>query len=654
MILSAHALKKSFREEVLFEHAGFHIEEKEKAAIVGPNGCGKTTLVRMLMGLEEADEGTITFSKDASVGYLAQHQEDLSADRTIYEELLTTKEHIISMQNELRSLEQKLEETRHNGDTDAIAAIMETYEQLSHKLRSENGYAYESEIMGVLNGLGFTQDDCDKKLSVLSGGQKTRIALGKILLTKPDLIILDEPTNHLDMDSIRWLETYLMNYRGAVLLISHDRYFLDRIVTKIIEIDAKKVTVFSGNYSAYADKKALLRESEMNAYLNNQREIRHQEAVIDKLKSFNREKSIKRAESRQKALDKIERVDRPETEHKTMHFSLTPRILSGNDVCITEGLKKAYGDNLLFSDVHFTIRRGEHVAMIGRNGTGKTTILKILNEVETQDAGSVKLGTNVEVGYYDQEHHVLDMNKTIFDEISDAYPQMTGTEIRNMLAAFLFTGEDVFKKISALSGGERGRVSLAKLMLSSANFLILDEPTNHLDMESKEILEHALNHYEGTLLYVSHDRYFINRTAHRILDLENGSLVPYEGNYDYYIEKHGDIYASISVEKEKPVSAGLDNTKEGALSWQEQKQLSAKRRKLENTLEKTESEIETCETSIEELHAKMAKPEIATDVGRLNELSKEADAVQEKLDGLYALWEETSEALESLEQTSLS
>ena len=644
MILSAHDLAKSFREDLLFEHASFHIEDREKAAIVGPNGVGKTTLLRMLLGLEECDEGSVTLAKDTTIGYLAQHQSDIDEKRTIYEELLTTKAHILKMQSDLRLLEEDLDKEKQSGNTKRISEIMERYEQITHRLRSENGYAYESEILGVLNGLGFSAEDGSQAISTLSGGQKTRVALGKILLMNPDLILLDEPTNHLDMDSIRWLETYLAGYKGALILISHDRYFLDRIVSKIIEIDAARVTVFSGNYTDYAKKKAILRTSEMNAYLNQQRQIRHQQEVIDKLKSFNREKSVKRAESRQKLLDKTEVLKRPVQDAVQMHFKLTPKTLSGNDVCIVTDLAKSFEAHHLFSGLSFHIRRGEHVALIGRNGTGKTTILKIINGLIPPDAGYVKLGANVTVGYYDQEHHVLDQNKSIFDEISDAYPDMTNTEIRSMLAAFLFTGDDVFKKISSLSGGERGRVSLAKLMLSNANFLILDEPTNHLDMESKEILEHALNLYEGTLFYVSHDRYFINRTAHRILDLEGERLTAYEGNYDYYLQKHGDIYSSIAVSK----APSADRDKNDASSWQEQKQLQAKRRKLENVLKTTEERIASLEEAIEKVNATMADPVVACDVARLNELSKEAGRYQEELDECYALWETTGEELEHI------
>lgn len=649
MILACHDLSKSFNEELLFKHCTFHIEDNEKAAIVGINGCGKTTLLRMILGTETCDEGLVTFSKDKTIGYLAQNQDDVDQNNSIYDELMSTKAHVIQMENDLRELEEKLHTISDEGE---LKTVMNRYENLTHTFQLENGYAYKSEITGVMNGLGFSKDDADKKISTLSGGQKTRVALGKILLQKPDIIFLDEPTNHLDMDSIRFLENFLINYKGAVVVISHDRYFLDRICTKIIEIDAGKVTVFSGSYSDYSKKKQILRVSEMNAYLNQQKEIKHQEEVIAKLKSFNREKSIKRAESREKMLSKIEVLDKPIEDNAKMHFKLTPSKVSGNDVLALEHVEKSFGSLVLFEDLFMDIKRGEHVAIIGKNGTGKTTILKIINELVPFENGKITLGSNVEIGYYDQEHQVLHMEKSIFDEISDDYPYLTGTEIRNTLAAFLFTGDDVFKKIESLSGGERGRVSLAKLMLSTANFLILDEPTNHLDIQSKEILEEALNNYEGTVLYVSHDRYFINQTAHKILDLENKSLHTYLGNYDYYIEKHGDQYSDLKVVDavtSTNISDTQNNSSENKLNWQEQKELQAKKRKLENQLTKTESEIEKHEDKITNLESEMAKPDIATNLGKLSELSREAEALKESLKKLYEDWETISVELEELQ-----
>lgn len=645
MILSCHDLSKSFHEEILFSHCSFHIEDNEKAAIVGINGCGKTTLIRIILELEKADEGSITFAKDKTIGYLAQNQDDMEQTNTIYDELLTTKAHIIKMEQDLRLLENELHTVT---DESELKSIMENYENLSHVFQLENGYAYQSEITGVLNGLGFTKEEYNQSIATLSGGQKTRVALGKILLQKPDILFLDEPTNHLDMDSIRFLENFLSNYKGAVVLISHDRYFLDKICTKIIEIDHHNVTVFTGSYSDYSAKKKILIVSAMNAYLNQQQEIKHQEEVIAKLKSFNREKSVKRARSREKMLSKVELIEKPAEIRDQMHFQLVPSKISGNDVLHMEHVEKTYQNKTLFSNLSMDIKRGEHVAIIGKNGTGKTTLLKIINDLVTPEEGKITLGTNVYIGYYDQEHHVLHMDKSIFDEISDDYPDLTGTQIRNTLAAFLFTGDDVFKKIKSLSGGERGRVSLAKLMLSSSNFLILDEPTNHLDIQSKEILEQALNHYEGTVLYVSHDRFFINQTAHRILDLEDGQLVSYLGNYDYYIEKHGDIYCDLK--KKDDVSSTSERTEitENKMNWQEQKENQAQKRKLENALKKTEESIETIETKICELEEEMAKPDIATNIGKLSELSRTCETHKEDLNKLYEEWEKLSEELENI------
>ena len=532
MILSCQSICKSFGEKVILQDASFHIEEREKAALIGNNGAGKTTLLRIIMEEISADSGQVVIAKDKKIGYLAQYQ-DIHGHHTIYEELMTTKQYILDMEDKIRSLEQEMKYVA----GDKLESLMNSYTRLTHQFELENGYAYKSEIVGVLKGLGFEEEDYGKQIENLSGGQKSRVALGKLLISKPDILLLDEPTNHLDMESIAWLETYLLNYPGAVFIVSHDRYFLDKVVTKIVEIEAAQMRMYEGNYSAYALKKAQLRDAQYKAYLNQQREIKHQEAVITKLRSFNREKSIKRAESRVKMLDKIQRIEKPIEIDNQMRISLEPRFISGNDVLTVEGLSKAFPGQTLFTDINFEIKRGERVALIGNNGTGKTTILKILNGIVDADAGRFALGSKVQIGYYDQEHHVLHMEKTIFQEISDTYPTLTETEIRNMLAAFLFTGDDVFKLISSLSGGERGRVSLAKLMLSEANFLILDEPTNHLDIASKEILEEALNSYTGTVLYVSHDRYFINQTATRIMDLTNQAIVNYIGDYDYYLEK---------------------------------------------------------------------------------------------------------------------
>ena len=641
MILSCQGISKSFGEKVILEDASFHIEEREKAALIGNNGAGKTTLLRIIMNELHADSGQVVLMKDKQIGYLAQYQ-DVQGHRTVYEELLSTKQYIIDMEERMRSMELEMK----HASGEELDRLMNSYTRLTHEFELENGYAYKSELMGVLNGLGFAEEDFNKQVATLSGGQKTRVALGKLLISKPDILLLDEPTNHLDMESIAWLETYLLNYPGAVFIVSHDRYFLDKVVTKVVEIEAGHVRMYSGNYSAYAEKKAQLRDAQYKAYLNQQRDIKHQEAVIVKLKSFNREKSIKRAESREKMLDKMTPVEKPMELHTDMHLTLEPSCVSGNDVLSVEHLSKAFPPQILFENISFEIKRGEHVAIIGDNGTGKTTILKILNQVLKADSGSFRLGSNVKIGYYDQEHHVLHMEKTIFQEISDDYPNLNNTQIRKVLAAFLFTGDDVFKLIGDLSGGERGRVSLAKLMLSEANFLILDEPTNHLDITSKEILEHALNNYTGTVLYVSHDRYFINQTATRIMDLVNHTFVNYIGNYDYYLEKKEELtaaYSNTSRLENNSSSATTDLASDSKLSWQEQKEAQAKERKRANEFKKTEERIGVLEDRSAEIDILMAQEEVYTNSVKCQELAKERAEIDAELETLYEKWEELAE-----------
>lgn len=649
MILSVSNIDKSFNDIPVLKNISFHIEDHDKAAIVGINGAGKTTLLRIIMGELTPDNGIVTISRDRTIGYLSQN-EAVSGGNTIYEELLSVKQNIIELEQKIRSTELQMKTA--SGDT--LQRLMNTYSDLTHAFESGGGYAYKSELTGVLKGLGFTENEFTRSVDTLSGGQKTRVALGKLLLIKPDLIILDEPTNHLDMSSITWLETYLKSYKGAVIIVSHDRYFLDRIANKIIEIDNTKATVFTGNYSDYAAKKEILRTAEYNAYMKQQQEIKHQEEVIEKLKSFNREKSIRRAESREKMLDKIDVLEKPTAVRADMHLHLAPKYESGNDVLHVENLSKHFGSLTLFEELGFDIRKGEHVAIIGDNGTGKTTILKMINELVAPDTGEIRLGTNVAIGYYDQEHHVLHMDKTLFEEISDDYPTLTNTEIRNTLAAFLFTGEDVFKQVKSLSGGERGRVSLAKLMLSEANFLILDEPTNHLDIMSKEILEDALNAYTGTILYVSHDRYFINKTASRILDLNHQVLTGYLGNYDYYLEKKEEQLALIEAAK-RNVGSDLPQTHDSAANgnngtpvdgrqdWLARKEQQAAQRKKENALKKCEDRIEELETRNREIDTFMTSPDICTNVAKLQELNQEKEANDTELADLYEKWEQLSE-----------
>ena len=637
MILSVNNIDKTFVDNHILKGVSFHLNENDKAALIGVNGCGKTTLLKIIMGLEHADNGEVTMSKDLSVGYLPQNAV-LDSDRTVYEEVLSTKQDMVEMEASLEKL-QKAMEVSSGKELDLLIA---KHTDMLASFEDKGGYVYKSEVRGVLLGLGFNEEQLSQSVNTLSGGQKTRVALGKLLLFSPDLIILDEPTNHLDMSSVSWLENYLLNYKKSVFIVSHDRYFLDRIVNKVIEIEAGHATTYDGNYSAYSIKKEMLRNAAMNAYIKQQAQIEHQEAVIEKLRSFNREKSIKRAESRVKALEKIERLDKPIELNDDMQLTLIPRIESGKDVLAVNGLSKSYGSNSLFENLAFELKRGDHVAIIGDNGTGKTTLLKIINGVESPDFGSYKLGTKVTVGYYDQEHHVLNDDNTIFNEISDAYPSLNNTEIRNVLAAFLFTREDVFKKIGSLSGGEKGRVSLAKLMLSESNLLILDEPTNHLDITSKEILESALNNYEGTLLYVSHDRYFINRTADRILELKNHGFTEYLGNYDYYLEKKDQISSSDNSNSKQKTTVESENK----LDWKAQKEYQAGLRKIQNRLNEVEKKIEALESEKEKLEVALSDPVNSYNSAKLNELAAKLSEVDEKLLPLMDDWEMISEELE--------
>ncbi|MCI8378973.1 MAG: ABC-F family ATP-binding cassette domain-containing protein [Lachnospiraceae bacterium] len=646
MILQCSHINKAFITDVVLSDISFHINEQEKAAIVGINGSGKSTLIKIIMKQLSADSGEVIIAKGTTIGYLAQNQE-FESGRTILEEMQNAKPEIPQLEKQLADLSAKMNEA----EGSELENYIKQFDAAQHRFDQLNGYAYQSELTGVLKGLGFETEDFGKPVASLSGGEKTRAALAKMLLTAPDLIILDEPTNHLDLNAIRWLEGYLSQYNGSVLIVAHDRYFLDKIVTKVIELRQTKAMVYMGNYTEYSKKRQAMLDTMMKQYENQQAEIKHQEEVITKLRQFNREKSIKRAESREKMLEKIERLEKPVEEKTQMHLLFTPKYQSGNDVLTVQNLSKSFGNNMLFDDISFELKRGEHVAVIGDNGTGKTTLLKILNELLPADSGSFTLGTNVDIGYYDQEHHVLHMEKTVFEEIQDTYPHMTNTEVRNLLAAFLFTDDDVFKQVKSLSGGERGRVSLAKLMLSDANFLILDEPTNHLDIDSKAILENAINHFEGTVLYVSHDRYFINTTAHRILDLTGHRLLNYIGNYDYYLEKkdameQAHLSASDTTSSLPPDSAAAaesETAKEGTkLSWQQQKEEQARLRKIQNELRKVEEEIEALETDNEKIDTALSDSKNATNSVKLQELANKKAENDSRLEELMERWEELS------------
>lgn len=645
MVLACNDIKKTYIDNHVLQDVSFHINEYDKVALIGQNGCGKSTLIRIIMGEENADSGDVILSKDLTIGYLPQNAL-LNSDRSIYDEVLSEKQDLIVLEKNIEEMHEIMDSL----SGEALDEMIKRANDASFEFEQKGGYVFKSEVKGVLLGLGFSEDEFDKSVNKLSGGQKTRVALGKILLRCPELIILDEPTNHLDMNSIAWLENYLLNLKKTVLVVSHDRYFLDRIVNKVVEIEDGKATSFDGNYSDYAVKKEMLVTALKNAYIKQRAQIEHQEAVIDKLRSFNREKSIKRAESRVKVLEKIERLEKPKDSNDEMKLYLKPRFESGKDVIDVVNLSKAFGNNKLFEGVSMSIKRGEHVAIIGDNGTGKTTLLKIINDIESADGGEIRLGTNVSVGYYDQEHHVLDDSKSIFDEISDAYPTLNNTEIRNVLAAFLFTEDDVFKLISNLSGGEKGRVSLAKLMLSNANFLILDEPTNHLDIASKEILEDALNSYEGTVLYVSHDRYFINRTADRILELKYNSFTEFLGNYDYYLEKKDSIVRK-TVSENKVVNKET-SVSESKADWRAAKEKQAQLRKLNNQLTEIETRISKLESEQNNLNEEMLKPENAVNSAKLNDISRRLNEIEEELMGLMTDWENVSEQIDSLTRIS--
>lgn len=639
MILSVSHISKSFGDNSVLSDVSFLVNEHEKVALIGRNGAGKSTLFKIITGEVSADEGVATVAKDARLGYLAQHQ-DISGDRSVYEEVRAVKDRIWAMEAKMRDLEESMK----HADGDALASMYREYNAVSHEYEQANGYSAGSEVVGVLRGLGFSENDWDKKTSVLSGGQKTRVALAKLLLETPDILLLDEPTNHLDLNSVAWLETFLANYKGAVLIVSHDRYFLNKIVTKVVEIDHMKSMVFPGNYDEFAAKKAMIREAQRKAYEKQQAEIRHQEEVIAKLRSFGREKAIKRAESREKVLEKMEKLDRPVTEERGMTLKLSPRMESGKDVLMISGLAKSFGSQTLFSGIDLTIHKGEKVALLGDNGTGKTTLLKIVRDLVAPDRGTVRFGAKVCVGYYDQEQQNFNEENSLFEEISDAYPGMSNAEIRNTLAAFCFTGDDVYQKISSLSGGERGRLSLAKLMLSEANLLLLDEPTNHLDIIGREILEDAIRAYTGTVFYVSHDRYFVNRTATRVLELTRSTILSYDGNYDDYLNfkerKEAAVFGTESTASAGPANAPETESK---LDWKEQKEAQAQKRKLQNRIAALEQTIERCETRISEIDDLMASPEVCTNSLRLNELGTEREALEEELLSAMTEWEELSE-----------
>lgn len=654
MIISCSNIKKTFIDKEVIKNISFHIEEHEKVALIGNNGVGKTTLLKILTKDLEPDDGLVTYSKDCQIGYLKQNM-DLVSSRTVYDELLSVFDHVIALEEKLHEMEDEIAKT-------SSLELINAYDNLRRTYEDSKGYEYRSLVKGVLKGLGFDESIYDKPISILSGGQKNRVALGKLLLQEPTLLLLDEPTNHLDIEAIEWLEGFLRNYKGAVLIISHDRYFLDKIVTKVVHIEFGRSFIYNGNYSDYVLKSEKEYEVAMKHFEKQQKEIAHQQAVISKLRQFNREKSIKRARSREKALEKIEVMDMPMIDNKPMQLTLTPRIVSGNDVLLVDHLSKTFEDTPLFKNMCLSINKGDKVALVGPNGVGKTTFFRMLLGQMEPTSGTFKLGSNVMIGYYDQEHSTLDVTRTIIEEIEYAFPELKTSEIRNVLAAFLFTGEDVFKPISTLSGGERGRVALAKIMLSKANFLILDEPTNHLDILSKEILESAIINYEGTVLYVSHDRYFINQTASKIIEMAQDGTTEYLGNYDYYMEKKKELeeekakrmaqmtnqsaYSTgITLSTPSSSSSSSSTSSSAKEDRQRQKEEQARVRRIQNQMTKLEDAISEAEDKVSAIDQQLCLEEVYSDFEKSKVLLEEKETLSLQIATYYEEWEKLSEEL---------
>lgn len=616
MILACSSLKKSFQGNDLLKDITFKIEDHDKIAIIGVNGAGKTTLLRILCEEESYDSGDIFKSKDVVIGYLSQHN-TLDPTLSIYDALLDVFKPLIQKEKRIRELEAMM------ASFSQLENIMKEYDQLTYEFERDGGYSYESQLKGVLKGLGFGEETWSMNIGILSGGQKTRIALGRLLLLKPDLLLLDEPTNHLDVESIEWLENYLKNYPHAIIMVSHDRYFIDQVTNQIIEIENGKSTLYRCSYDQYALLKKHNREVELKHYIDNQKEIKRMQESIDLLKSFNREKQVKRAESKEKALEKMEKVEKPDAMPQAIRIQFQPLVESGYDVLKVKDLAMSF-DKPLFENVQFEVNKQERVALIGPNGIGKTTLFHMILGDYIPQHGKIKLGSKVMIGYYDQEHTSLSFQKTIFQEISDTYPQMNNTEIRNACASFQFKGEDVFKTMDMLSGGERGRVVLMKLLLSRCNFLILDEPTNHLDIESKEVLEDALMNFEGTILFISHDRYFINKLATKVVEMSSHGSHTYSGNYSQYIENK----QVNKVEKEKNVS------------YLESKKIQSELRKQQNQIKKIEKEISDLELQIKQYNEMLHQEEILNDYQKYNEIVKNIDEANQKLETLMESWEE--------------
>ena len=634
IVLSCNNLYKSFGIDSILENICFTVNEGDKIGIIGINGTGKTTLMKIISGEYGYDEGDIYTSKDCEIGYLQQNTNFLS-NNTILEEVLTVFKPLIDMENYLRELEHKIAEEGSKDNSPILEKLMNDYSHVLEDFASKNGYGYKSEAKGVLKGLGFKDDDMDKPINILSGGEKTRVLLGKLLLKKPTLLLLDEPTNHLDSEAIEWLEFFLKQYKGTVMLISHDRYFLDQVVDRVFEIHNKKLKSYNGNYSKFIELSKVEKELELKKFEDQQKDLRRQEESIERLKAYGREKHLKRARSKEKALDKIDVLDKPEAYRKKAKIQFNPSISSGNDVLHVEDLSMAYDERILFKGVNFDIYRGEKVALIGPNGIGKSTLFKIVMNELTPICGDFKLGTNVNVSYFHQEQKTLNLDNTIIDEIWDSNEKLTQTEIRNMLGSLLFEDEVVFKKISTLSGGERARIAILKLILSKANFLLLDEPTNHLDIDSKEVLEEALENYTGTIFTISHDRYFLNTVVDKILVLGEDGITEYLGNYDYYINKKRESEEmSAIVEIEEKTKTQLKEEK------RKEKEQREKEKKNKYKIKNIEQEIEELETKIEELDNLLCQEEVYSNPDKSKEVSQEKITFEDKLSSLYETWEE--------------
>ncbi|SCJ37520.1 Uncharacterized ABC transporter ATP-binding protein YheS [uncultured Clostridium sp.] len=634
IVLSCNNLNKSFGIDTILENISFTVNEGDKVGIIGVNGTGKTTLFKVLSGIYGYDSGDIYLGKGVEIGYLEQNT-NFQSEKSIYEEVLEVFSDLMEMENYIRNLEIRISEESSNPNSKELDKLMNEY---SHKLElfSElNGYGYKSEVKGILKGLGFSDDDMQTPINILSGGEKTRVLLSKLLLKNPSLLLLDEPTNHLDSDAIEWLEVFLKQYKGTVIIISHDRYFLDQVVNRVFEIHNKKLKTYNGNYSKFIELSKVEKELEVKKYEDQQKEIKKQEESIERLKAYGREKHLKRARSKEKMLDKVEVLDRPDVHRKRASIKFSPSVSSGNDVLEVKDISMGYGERILFKDINFNIYRGEKVALIGANGIGKSTLFKIIMNEIVPLSGSTKLGTNVHVDYFHQEQKTLNLDNTIIDEIWDDHPELNQTTLRNMLGSFLFEDEEVFKKISTLSGGERARVAILKLILSNANFLLLDEPTNHLDIDSKEVLEEALLNYTGTLFTISHDRYFLNTVVDKILVLDSEGITEYLGNYDYYMEKKKQTLEMNTVEVvEEKTKTQLKDEKR---KEREQREIEKKARVKRQNIEK---EIEEIEGKIEELDLLMCQEEVYSNPEKSKEVSQNKSNLEEKLNNLYEEWEQ--------------